>query len=79
MLTLMAGSTAVPHDPLLNDVFLPMQYNCFLDARDFYRKQLAGKIVADRLRPSISTRLKNGVRSEAVRNQLRLLPLARLS
>ena len=43
-----AARAADPRDPLLDNViFLAMPYNCVLDARDSYGKQLDGKIVVD--------------------------------
>jgi len=43
-----ARSAAGPSHPLRDKViFLAMPYNCVLDARDFYGKQLNGKIVID--------------------------------
>ena len=43
-----AARAAGPRDPLLDNViFLAMPYNCVLDARDSYGKQLDGRIVVD--------------------------------
>ena len=43
-----ADRAAVPGDPLLDNVIsLAMPFNCVLDARDFYGKQLDNKIVID--------------------------------
>jgi len=43
-----SAKAAGPRDPLPDDViFLAMPYSCVLDARDFYGKQLSGKIIVD--------------------------------
>jgi len=43
-----SARAAGPRDPLPDNViFLAMPYSCVLDARDFYGKQLSGKIVVD--------------------------------
>ena len=43
-----AARAAGPRDPLLDNlIFLAMPYNCVLDARDSYGKQLDGRIVVN--------------------------------
>lgn len=47
-----SGRAAGAGDPLLDDmIFMAMPYNCVLDARDFYGKELDGKIVVDLTTP----------------------------
>ena len=52
MKDIQSGRAAGPGDPLLDDmIFMAMPYNCVLDGRDFYGKQLDGKIVVDLTTP----------------------------
>jgi len=47
-----AATATGPHDPIVDNViFLAMPYNCVLDARDSYGRQLDGKIVVDLTTP----------------------------
>jgi hypothetical protein len=47
-----AATATGPHDPIVDNViFLAMPYNCVLDARDFYGRQLDGRIVVDLTTP----------------------------